>query len=75
MPKKEEKDKDTEKSLKDNKKDRTEGETIVITDFLGCPKKNKRKKILTQLQCKGSFFRAIKRFLLKLFLNIYWNCN
>ena len=64
MPKKEEKDKDTEKSLKDKKKDKNDGETIVITDFLGCPKKNKRKKVLTQLQCKGSFFRAIKRFLL-----------
>ena len=38
-----EKDKDTE--IKTLKKENTDGETIVISDFLGCPKKNKKKKI------------------------------
>ena len=33
-----------------------EGKLIVISDFLGCQRKNMKKQDLTMIQCKSSFF-------------------
>ena len=40
-----------------------EGKLIVISDFLGCQRKNMKKQDLTMIQCKSSFFKVIRKFL------------
>ena len=40
------------------------GKFIVISDFLGCQRKNMKKHDLTMIQCKSSFFKVINNFYL-----------
>ena len=57
-------DKTSDKGNKnENKEETKKGKLIVVSDFMGCQRKNMRKYDLTMLQCKSSFFKVIKKVL------------